>query len=541
MKCEEYEILINNKIDGEISDAEDSKLSEHLENCKSCTTEAEGLIKISGMSESLPVNFLSPYQKEKLWKSINNSISKPSVQPGLNGNSYHKKNEIERFPVFRYSIAAVLVIAVILTSFLIFSPGTSSSSAYMVLPYWKITSLSGSPVILNKKNSGKAFSGIDSFSTGEFLTTDVNSKAEIKVASIGALILEPSSKLRMIKSSETEYRVELQYGTLNAHIYSTPKTFFVETRSTIAVDMGCAYTITVDTSGDGIIYVHSGMVVLTSSNRESLVPAGKFCMTKKDSGPGTPYSKYSSAAFRNALVSFDFNNGGAAALKDILRIATQKDAATLICLMPRVDDNTRMTIYNRVNAYSPAPASMSNDSMLKPEALNDWLQNLEENINESIENSMQLFDKHLREHMEKDMEKLQRDMEELNNNLEVPKTPMPDSKSYKKFKHFEFPDITNEIQIHLDSLRFDKKQIIAEIDKAMEEVRQEIENNKMQLDFDKEQLNLELKKVNEEIKEEMKKLKEEMKKERKKRKESVKPIPPEDEEDEVKPDEPEKY
>src|ERR1043166_8098130 len=115
MKCEEYEILINNKIDGEISFEEDNELSKHLESCSHCSDEAEALLNVFRISSSIKNTELSPEHKEKLWLNISPglNISKLNL-PKSNGqpvNGYHKKNITAKkhFPVYRYAIAAVFI------------------------------------------------------------------------------------------------------------------------------------------------------------------------------------------------------------------------------------------------------------------------------------------------------------------------------------------------------------------------------------------------------------------------------------------------
>jgi len=98
--------------------------------------------------------------------------------------------------------------------------------------------------------------------------------------------------------------------------------------SAVAMDMGGEYKLTIDSSGDGLVYVKSGKVEVQSNNREAIVPAGNLVMTKKDLGVGTPFNENSSPRFKNALMNLDFRNCGGACVNTLLKNAKVSDAIT---------------------------------------------------------------------------------------------------------------------------------------------------------------------------------------------------------------------
>ena len=93
---------------------------------------------------------------------------------------------------------------------------------------------------------------------------------------------------------------------MHATIWAPPNQFFVETPSTLAVDLGCAYTLTVDDEGAGLVSVLVGWVGFKWRDRESFIPAGSSCATRPRIGPGTPYNERVSPAYREALSTIDF-------------------------------------------------------------------------------------------------------------------------------------------------------------------------------------------------------------------------------------------
>jgi hypothetical protein len=68
--------------------------------------------------------------------------------------------------------------------------------------------------------------------------------------------------------------MELARGTMHATIWAPPNQFFVETPSTLAVDLGCAYTLTVDEDGGGLVTVLVGWVGFTAATANRSSPPG---------------------------------------------------------------------------------------------------------------------------------------------------------------------------------------------------------------------------------------------------------------------------
>src|SRR5205085_382819 len=109
------------------------------------------------------------------------------------------------------------------------------------LTAWRVARLNGTPRIGSVGFNDEAKLGI-----GQWLETDATSRAQVDVAAIGNVEVEPNSRVRLIESKPTEHRLELQRGRLSARISAPPKLFFVNTPSGVAEDLGCAYTLEVD-------------------------------------------------------------------------------------------------------------------------------------------------------------------------------------------------------------------------------------------------------------------------------------------------------
>jgi hypothetical protein len=71
---------------------------------------------------------------------------------------------------------------------------------------------------------------------------------------------------------------------MHAFIWAPPGQFSVETVSSTAIDLGCAYTLTMDDKGVGRVEVTSGWVGFEWQGRESFIPIGAVCVTRPGLG-----------------------------------------------------------------------------------------------------------------------------------------------------------------------------------------------------------------------------------------------------------------
>jgi hypothetical protein len=162
----------------------------------------------------------------------------------------------------------------------------------------------------------------------------------------------------------------LERGTIHATIWAPPGEFVVDTPSAVAVDLGCVYTLHVDDSGNGLLRTTLGWVGFKLGDRESFIPAGAVCATKKKTGPGTPYFEDAPEALRTALNKLDAganvtSEERAAALRIVLSQSRKRDALTLWHLLARVPDSDRGRVYDRLAQLVPAPAGVTREGILR--------------------------------------------------------------------------------------------------------------------------------------------------------------------------------
>jgi hypothetical protein len=238
---------------------------------------------------------------------------------------------------------------------------------------WTVQSLAGKPVV-----AGAAIDGPARLPIGESITTDASSRARLDVGSLGIVDVEPNSRVRLIASRTGEQRMALDRGQIRALIWAPPQLFFVDTPSSTAIDLGCAYTLSVDDRGWGKIFVESGWVAFEHGGRESFIPQGAICATRPGVGPGTPSYADAAAGFADALTILDFSPTQdvrrAAAFDTVLSLTRPKDAFTLWHLLSRGTAEERGRAYDRLASLVPPPPAVTRDAILRGDrrALHAW-------------------------------------------------------------------------------------------------------------------------------------------------------------------------
>jgi hypothetical protein len=196
---------------------------------------------------------------------------------------------------------------------------------------------------------------------GQLLRTGA-AQVTLQSDDVGKLDLGPNSALR----ASSGRKVMLERGTLHAFIWAPPREFVVDTPSSRAVDLGCEYTLQVDTAGNGLLQVQMGWVAFQHDDAEAFIPAGAQCVTSRRRGPGIPFYPDAPAPLRASLTAWE--SGDAAALPAILEAARPRDALTLWHLLTRVPVAERGAVYDRFAELVTLPAQATRDAILHRDA-----------------------------------------------------------------------------------------------------------------------------------------------------------------------------
>ncbi|HMS65043.1 MAG TPA: zf-HC2 domain-containing protein [Ignavibacteria bacterium] len=499
--CEEIESLIDESIDGMISLSEKEKMDSHIAGCVDCAEylkKTEALVK---KINSIPGEAVYlPYQKKlELWEKtgekidinkFKNDLSKSSVNADDSADDEsNSESFISKFKYILSGIAAVIIIGFIV--FGVKNMNISNSRFTQQNPlgidnYWKVSNLKGDPKIGNI-----AMSGNDSIKEGQYILTDYNSSAELIIANLGKVIIEPNSKVLFVKGSDGNNRIQVEYGTINTDMISKDKSFFVEMPSAVANDNGGSYTITIDSTGDGIIYVKSGKVDVDSPNRDAIIPAGNVVFTKRDIGVGTPFNENASPKFRNALFNYDFGKCNDMCVTTLINNAKMSDAVTLVNLIPNVQKEYSDQVYNKLAAFVSPPSRVRGDSipLMDEKELNEWIDKIQTEVQISVEKSM------------KDVEKSLENLKDIENIHPETITGLENFAKNWKFQIRTSPD--GSYEWNEDSLNFDKEEFEKDMEEMKQDLKEEHKLNKIELQQEMDELKSDLQELHKDLQENM--------------------------------------
>ncbi|MBA3405248.1 MAG: hypothetical protein H0U13_11300 [Gemmatimonadaceae bacterium] len=234
---------------------------------------------------------------------------------------------------------------------------------------WSVSVLGGSAQI-----GRSSAHSVRQLAPGEWLETGVGATARLNVGTIGKAFIGPQSRVKLVRAAGTEHRLAIARGTIHARIWAPPRFFLVETPGAIAIDLGCEYTLTVDSLGAGWLRVQSGEVELVKVGQAVLVPAGNRAPLLSGGTPGLPVSDAAGAAYSALSGSADSAKYDDLSVKALLRASDVRHTITLWHLMRRVGEERRVAVIDRLLAFAPLPSGVTRAAVIaqEPDALDAW-------------------------------------------------------------------------------------------------------------------------------------------------------------------------
>lgn len=327
--------------EGRLSPTAARRVTAHLARCERCRQSLESIRFAVTAAREAPVH----RAPDSLWNRVERSLETDAPLPAA---------APRRWPFAVAAVAAALAIVAAVIVLKIAKTGE---------PGWAVVRVQGEQV-----------RGTGTLRVGQWLVTGPDTGARVSVGEIGEVEVAPNSRLRLVRSRPDDNRLSLARGEISARIWAPPRLFFVQTPAALAVDLGCAYKLSVDDHGSGLLRVTLGWVMLEDRGRESMTPARAMCRMRPGFGPGTPYFADAPTAFADALARFDFG-ADPAALDAVVAGARARDALTLVHLLARVDARRRPAIVDRLVALAPLPAGVARERALAadPETLRRWI------------------------------------------------------------------------------------------------------------------------------------------------------------------------
>jgi hypothetical protein len=289
-----------------------------------------------------------------LWDDIQAELRRP---PGRGAVT------IIRRPIRSPLIAAAAVLIAVVS-------GTAAGilRTYAAPTRWAVQPLAGVPAV-----AGDALTAAGALAAGEWLVTDSVSRARLAVGNLGTADIGPDSRVRLDRGGLTAHRLTMERGSLDAVIEAPPRLFFVRTPAVLATDLGCAYTMAVDSTGATTIHVTAGWVELREGGLVSLVPAGHVAHVETGGRPGTPYPEELAPDARAALQRLDAGADDPADLDLVLGAQytpshditlRRRSAITLWHLLQRLAADRRPRVFEQLAALSPPPRGATREGIL---------------------------------------------------------------------------------------------------------------------------------------------------------------------------------
>jgi hypothetical protein len=290
---------------------------------------------------------------ESLWEGI---------QTELRAGAGHDAGRLRR-PVRSPWLAAAAVVLAVVGGGIV---GTLRT--YLPPSEWAVVPLAGAPSV-----AGTRLADSGALAVGEWLETDAESRAVLTLGRIGSAQIGPGSRIRLERAGLMEHRLTLERGTFRAVVSAPPRIFIVETPAVRATDLGCAYTLEVDSAGSSRLSVIAGSVELRQNGSVTVVPMGLVAEVAVGGRPGTPYSRTLAPTARDALHRIDAGSADDTDLDLVLDAMyrpeddytlRRRSAITLWNMVPRVAPRDRARVYDRLTALFPEPDGVTMEGML---------------------------------------------------------------------------------------------------------------------------------------------------------------------------------
>lgn len=331
---------------GELGPEESQRLQKHLLDCERCRKEHDEVKLGVSLAQHLPL-VSAPAE---MWDEIEALLEAGPRRPVFDPNVRPFPFALKGYRVAAATAAVALIATLGLIWYFTYNPS----------PGWKVARITGTVTI-----DGDHIGDTGKLAVGETLETHGSSRAQIFVATIGEVDVDPNTRIRLVETKVTEHHLALEQGRMSARISAPPRLFFVDTPSAQAIDLGCEYTLDVDDSGRGLLHVTLGWVELVGDSRDVYVPRYGMCQTRVGFGPGTPYFEDASETFVRLLERFDFEGSAEDAFNALLGEARPRDTFTLWHLLTRVDRDHRVRVLNRMIELVGLPNGITREGTLE--------------------------------------------------------------------------------------------------------------------------------------------------------------------------------
>jgi len=311
---------------------------------------------------------LDPRVEHELRHLPTERVSDPDALWNAIQDELHAPHERRRGPLLRRPVRSPLLVAAAAVLAVVSGAAVAAVRMYAPPARWAVVPLTGAPVV-----GGRTLSDSGTLAEGEWLETDDRSRATLALGRIGTAHVGPDSRVRLERTGLTEQRLTLERGSFHAAVSAPPRIFVVDTPVARATDLGCAYTLDVDSTGVSRLRVIAGSVELRHGDATTIVPMGLVAEVGVGGRIGTPYAKELAPAARDALHRMDADSARPADLDLVLGAMygpddhptfRRRSAITLWHLVERVPPARRAEVYDHLTALVPEPVGVTREGML---------------------------------------------------------------------------------------------------------------------------------------------------------------------------------
>jgi hypothetical protein len=366
MHCVDVKYYLNDYLQGILLDEVREEIHDHLNYCPSCAKMFDNLI-VAGFEVGLKKKSIISEEKEhrRIPNKKSGKIKNEKVllkffpfipEKNLNREFFGpnlKSRTLAQFDSrWLFILSVILTIASAIILAVIIFDNTPDT-------FRTVEKISGYPIIGSQIliDEGK-------LRVGEKLITDSESRARLKLESIGEIDIEPKTEIQFIETKTFEQRLILAKGQIAARTWIKPKTFSIETPSAIITDLGCEYNLVVNDRASTSLYVESGWVQMQYKNTKALLCAGTMCISDSLTGVGTPFFKDATKLFKESLYKLDISSNNKSELVKVLSESRPNDLISLFNLLKRLDRESRRKIFDRISSLFKIPKGITREGIM---------------------------------------------------------------------------------------------------------------------------------------------------------------------------------
>jgi hypothetical protein len=334
--------------DGALAPERAQRVRAHVARCASCRDELARIelgIRLAAQLHTEPV-------PSAVWARVaaRVRVQAPAVAP---------RRYVRRLTFVAGAIAAVAIGAVTWWDLAVRNAATGP---------WALTTRAADAMHRAGAPTSSSVASMGALRAGEWLDLSGDSVALLTIGTIGVAEVAPGTRLRILTARRRDQVLEIARGSVDVVISADPGVFRVRTPATLAVDLGCAYRLWVDSAGTTGVRVTTGWVALVGARRTVVLPEGAQASVRSGAEPSLPLFSDAPSGVQDAAGRLAADPSNADALRALVAESRPRDALTLWEALNRVPVSLRGIVVDKLATFAPIPAAASRDAAMALDA-----------------------------------------------------------------------------------------------------------------------------------------------------------------------------